>query len=318
MKAQPGAKRSNPSPPTIEQRTVFLGGIPLRSTQKEILDYLLLFDSVVSLVMPRDRKTGQLKGYAKVTLATENGVNRILQEAKHNIGGLQVGITKWRSQSEYLTNKDQLITRKIYVKYPSSVSKQQLYEYFKKFGAIREIDLKTDPFTKKDRHFCYVVFDAEQAAEDVVHHKDHTIDDQTLICEMSKPAHLVRKGLYAKQKNAGLGSARSAATEQHPTPPTHDFEQRGSFPRNLSKEGGVLFGAGSSNARAFHVDGHGSAKDAHTPPDASNCYSPCMPHVKPTSSKFPAEFREMIKKNHRSASNLQFRYQNFKSFKLTM
>lgn len=175
---------------TIQNRTIFIGGIPLSATVGEVQTYLSSFDRVVRLHLPRDRTTKTLKGYARVVLASEAGVERILNRSSHRIGDLEVGVSRWLSQEEYLTRKDLLGNRKVFVKHPPSFGEAELRHYFSMFGPVVEVCVKTDPFTNRNRNFCYVIFVEEIAAREAVLSSPHSYLNKTLFCEMSKPPHL--------------------------------------------------------------------------------------------------------------------------------
>lgn len=196
---------------TDNSRSIFIGGIPLTSTYKQVLTYLETFDYVESLVLPRDRQSGQLKGYARAVLASEDGVDRVMNANHlHRIGHLTVGISRWRSQNDYLTQKDQQVGRKVYVKFPACLSQADLRDYFvKNFGSVVSIDVKTDPHTRRFRNFCYVVFEEESSASMVTQQNRHIIKKKTVLCEMSKPAHLVKKAQTDKSKS---DNSRAPAT----------------------------------------------------------------------------------------------------------
>ena len=87
---------------TDNSRSIFIGGIPLASTQNQILNYLEAYAPVESLSIPKDRFTKKPKGYAKAVFTTEEGALHMLHaENPHKIGGLPVGVNLWRKQDEY-------------------------------------------------------------------------------------------------------------------------------------------------------------------------------------------------------------------------
>ncbi len=199
-------------------RSIFIGGIPLSSTYKQVLGYLENFDYVESLMLPRDRQTRQLKGYGKAVMASEDGVRRLVESDRpHRIGQLTVGISRWKSQDDYLTQKDNQVGKKVYVKFPASLSQTDLREYFtQNYGSIVSIDVKTDPHTRRFRNFCYVVFEEEYCATRAALHHRHLIKKKTVLCEMSKPAHLVKKAQNDKGKYKSIFKEKGDSTREPP------------------------------------------------------------------------------------------------------
>ena len=202
-------------------RSIFIGGIPLTSTKQLILSFLSRYDSVEHLYMPRDQATGQLKGYARAVLRSAQGVQDIIDSQPHLIGDLTVGVSRWKNQSEYLSNKDQLKNTKVYVKFPACLIRADLFEYFTfNYGRVVEVDIKTDPFTKRFRNFCYVVFESEESAILASAQRDQVIKFKQVVVEMSKPAHLAKQMKVFKQEGPqqakDIKNSRSGVNEGHP------------------------------------------------------------------------------------------------------
>ena len=171
------------------RRTIFIGGIPLQTTHKQILSYLANYDFIENIKLPKDYSTGKIKGFAKVVLGSTKGVERVLAEDDHFIGGLKVGISRWRDSLEYLNNKEDQGKRKIFVKYPPGLSPDTLRKYFYQFGELQEIDHKRDPETNKDRYFCYILFDSLESVQAVLEKGEHWVGKNLVICELSKPQY---------------------------------------------------------------------------------------------------------------------------------
>lgn len=166
-------------------RTIFIGGIPMMITAKQIVAYLSRFDDVEKIQVPKETATGVLKGYAKAVLATTEGVRRITDQSSHELGGLNVGIFKWQNKSTYLSKRDRLSERKIYVRYPPHFSINLIKDHFLKYGGVEEVIIKRDPCTKEIRNFCYVVFKSSDQACLAVKDSPHRVGSAKLICSMS-------------------------------------------------------------------------------------------------------------------------------------
>lgn len=72
---------------------------------------------------------------------------------------------------------------KIFVKIHPTHSKHALAAYFSKFGQVQKIEIKFDLVSKRARSFCYVIFDSEESANNVLELKEHTLGNKFLYCE---------------------------------------------------------------------------------------------------------------------------------------
>lgn len=325
------------------ETAIFIGGIPLTSSRKQILDFLQKFDPVKSLHLPRDRASGKLKGYAKAVLTSQTGVDTLLNCTEpHRIDHLTVGVSRWKNQRDYIMLKDQHVNSKVYVKFPSSVSREDLFTYFNgKFGLVRDIDIKTDPFTKRLRDFCYISFEEEQSARLAVSQGPHTISGYQIRCEMSTPAHLVRghqtEGHRQKPKDLKLQNLTAQAPYTNSAPVNDirddhklDNSQQKIFsdknkslaPVTMSPPSNKI-GGNISNPSQFKPDF--SSKDLGLP--NQNLESTCREYMyksmnkihyskdsnvplqvrKPTSSTYHKDCSKLVFANHLKADNVQLR-----------
>ena len=177
-----------------EHCTVFIGGLPLSAEWQDVHDYLVQFGEPKSLHLPRCKKTNRIKGYAKATLASPHSVALLLRQPRHIIRGLSVGISLWKKKTEYVPLKDEERHRKVHVRFEVNFSREQLEEYFSKFGSIQHVDLRCNPITQEPRNFCYITFDSAASALKVASIRNHSYYGNSLICEMSKPIHFSPSG----------------------------------------------------------------------------------------------------------------------------
>lgn len=145
-------------------KVVFLGGLPLGSTQEELLCLLRQFDNVIWLDLPREKKTGALKGYARAEVATQEGMRDLLAAKTLHLRGSHIGIKKWADESQYLKEKDKTTRKKLFVRFHPSHSVNDLRDHFRTFGDIETVDVKVRLTTNAPRNFGYIIFkDADSA-----------------------------------------------------------------------------------------------------------------------------------------------------------
>ena len=240
-----GRKSGKSGKGICNQRTVFLGGIPLDSTKSELLAFLTNFDDVEYLEIAKEKSNTSCKGFAKAVLRTDPGVQRLLASHTHFIRGLEIGVRRWSKKSDYLREKDEVSRRKLFVKYHPSYTRDDLMLHFSMFGHLESIDIKTDPWTNKPRHFAYIIFKTEEEARTASVNSVIQDKSQYIHCELTTPSYLMQ---HDYNKTAMCASP----TWKNPLSPT----KQGSSP---SFEPSAGFGprVGSLNLDAY---GHTSLK----------------------------------------------------------
>lgn len=173
---------------TRVQHTIFVGGIPLKSTSAEIVDYLLQFDSVESVILPRNKNTGHLRGFAKAVLGSKAGVDRVLAVQHHFIGGLNIGMSRWTTTDEYLVKKEDISSRKVYVKFKARIGVDNVHAYFRQFGEIEQFDVKCNAINGRFRDFGYITYLRAEYAQAAINYDIHTISGEDVRCELCKPS----------------------------------------------------------------------------------------------------------------------------------
>lgn len=199
---------SHQGPDKEASRTIFLGGIPLVSTPDLLRRYLSTFDRVEHLDMPRYPDSGILKGYAKAVLASREGVDRVVSQNPHPIGGLEVGILRWQNPQSYLNRKNQENKRKVYVRISHDLDQDTLFHHFSRIAEVEEVSIKTQPITNQRRNFCYILFKTREGASEAIRLNPHLVNHTALVCEpsirpdqASKHSNIekrVKKGILAK------------------------------------------------------------------------------------------------------------------------
>lgn len=156
---------TNPKQPRTGERlqpNLFISGILPSLTRRQILDYLTWFDQVEFFNMPIDPMTQAWKGFAKVRLHSEDGIELILSRSEHWIGQCKVVISPWVDQEQNLSSKDAINRKKVFIRFKPMMKEEELIEHFSRFGTINVIDCKRDLNNNKPRNFAYILFDTEE------------------------------------------------------------------------------------------------------------------------------------------------------------
>ena len=172
-------------------RTVFLGGIPLNSTKHEVLSYLEQFDIIQKLEMPKDKYLKTLKGYAKAVFQTTEGVDRLLAQPCHFLRNLQLSVKKWTNKTDYLSQKDQISKRKLFVRYHPNYHSSALLDHFEIFGTVENLDMKTDPKTNNQRFIAYVTYSSEREAQNAAKYGLIAESNRYIYCEITTPSYIM-------------------------------------------------------------------------------------------------------------------------------
>lgn len=208
---------------TNKERTIFVGGIPLSTTLQQLKDYLSAFDKVLNVQMPRHKDSDVLKGYAKAVLATSEGIRRIVSHPSHRIGGLKVGIMQWTNKKSYLMKKDQEGERKVHARYSNDLSEASLLKYFRGYGRVEDISIRTFPGTNISRNFCYITFASLESTENVLQDSPHLIANEYVHCELSiRP---INKNKYEDTNSRPLRKADEKKGRYRQQTESSDYER---------------------------------------------------------------------------------------------
>jgi RNA recognition motif-containing protein len=166
---------------------IFIGGLPLTANWQTVYQYLRMFGKVEVLHVPRCKQTGRINGYAKAYFSSNQSLEVLMAQPEHLIDGLSVRISLWKRKGDYISNENNLSSRKTYVKFDFDYSAEQLRTCFSRFGPIQQIDKKYHPITKQPRKFSYVVFKFVESARVAARIGKHHFLGNDIFCEISKP-----------------------------------------------------------------------------------------------------------------------------------
>nr|CAN67089.1 hypothetical protein VITISV_033546 [Vitis vinifera] len=111
-----------------------------------------------------DRHTGRPRGFGFITFADPAVADKVLEE-DHVIDGRAVEVKKTVPR-EGMEVRGVSKTRKIFVGgIPSSLTEDELKDYFSSYGAIVENQIMLDHVTGRSRGFGFVTFVSEDAVE---------------------------------------------------------------------------------------------------------------------------------------------------------
>ena len=198
----------------------YLGGLTWDTTQDDLREYFSNFGTILDCSIKHDPTTGRSRGFAFLVFDRKEIVDKILSHHEHVVKGRKVdpkpahrrtGLTgnhqmnpiSSSSSSNSISNNN----RKVFIGgLDPNFPDVQLREYFSQFGPIDgkiiagtkmkiigfllEIDLPYDKEKNERRPFCFISFQNEQSAQEVLRLQRHTIGEITVDVKRAKPKTL--------------------------------------------------------------------------------------------------------------------------------
>ncbi|KAH9652411.1 RNA-binding (RRM/RBD/RNP motifs) family protein [Citrus sinensis] len=145
---------------------IFIGGLPKDTTYATFNKHFGKYGDITDSVIMKDRYTGQPRGFGFITYADPSVVDKVIEDT-HIINGKQVEIKRTIPKGSG-QSKD-FKTKKIFVGgIPSSVSEDELKNFFSKYGKVLEHQIIRDHETNRSRGFGFVIFDSEEVVDEML------------------------------------------------------------------------------------------------------------------------------------------------------
>jgi RNA recognition motif-containing protein len=187
-----------------DDRKLFVGGLTWDTTSEDLREYFSNFGHILDCSIKHDPTTGRSRGFAFLVFDRQEIVDKILSQNVHFVKGRKVdpkpahrrlAVTNNNhnnhlsssSSSNSISNNN----RKVFIGgLDPNFPDVQLREYFSQFGTIDEIDLPYDKEKNERRPFCFISFQNEHSAQEVLRLQRHTIGDITVDVKRAKPKTL--------------------------------------------------------------------------------------------------------------------------------
>ncbi|EKX50144.1 hypothetical protein GUITHDRAFT_67277, partial [Guillardia theta CCMP2712] len=174
---------------------LFIGGITLDTTEMDLKSHFEQFGSLTDVVVMRDKNTGKGRGFGFVTFNDPAGIPRFTLH-----GGLTdvlVADNVVRGRHEIrgpgISADDSLQTSKVFVGgIASTVTTQDLYEYFGKYGEVEDVQVMVDPQTHRSRGFAFVTFKHAETVQDVMNYQEHELHNKRVEIKLAVPKSVQR------------------------------------------------------------------------------------------------------------------------------
>lgn len=166
-----------------ENRKLFIGGLHTKTNNDSLKTYFEQFGTVSAVDLKIDTfkhypsasstTCTRHRGFAFVTMANTETVDKILSQSEHFIDDKVVDVKRALSHTAYQAQKNR--TKKVFVGgVPPEMTEETLQQYFVDFGEIEEVALVTDKETRRRRGFVFVTFrdyeSVDKCTEKSFHH----------------------------------------------------------------------------------------------------------------------------------------------------
>lgn len=189
---------------TTTKHILFIGGIPLQASKIDLIRYISKFAIADHVSLPIDYKTGLHKGFAKAFFKSEAAMNNILKPRHHMMLGVDIGVSKWVPKSKHQPKTEVPSHNKVFFKFRSQFSQNELKDFFNTFGRVDHIQIKSDYLTGKIRDFGFVMFESESSAIKLIE---------------NGPSYQVKSGkLYVQESRSKKQLAKETKMKQNQCP----------------------------------------------------------------------------------------------------
>lgn len=180
QRRQNNAPVENATNDLVNKRKVFVGGLTPDTKMEHLRDYFSKFGNIENATVKYD-KSGRSKGFGFVLFEDPSTPEQVYAQEVHIIQGKRV-------DTKSAHRRDQALARKVFVGgLDPDVTDNELKEYFSQFGKITQIEAPVDKSKQKRRPFCFILFESEQSAEEVLKQMRHTLAGKTIDCKRANP-----------------------------------------------------------------------------------------------------------------------------------
>uniref|UniRef100_A0A1J3H7T7 Heterogeneous nuclear ribonucleoprotein 1 n=1 Tax=Noccaea caerulescens TaxID=107243 RepID=A0A1J3H7T7_NOCCA len=147
---------------------IFIGGLHKDTTNTVFNKHFGKYGEIIDSVIMRDRNTGQPRGFGFITYADPCVVDKVIEDT-HIFNGKQVEIKRTIPKGGGGNQSKDFKTKKIFVGgIPSTVTEDELKDFFAKYGTVAEHQIIRDHETNRSRGFGFVIFDSEEVVDELL------------------------------------------------------------------------------------------------------------------------------------------------------
>jgi RNA recognition motif-containing protein len=148
---------------------IFVGGIPQIVRRTEAMLYAEQFGRLLHFDMPVKKTTALHHSFCKLVFERPSDAETFLSYADgHYLGDTLVGASRWVERDQHVSLKEVPTENKLFFKFKTAVTTDQLSKYFGRFGIVEQVEIKQNHVTQQKRDFGFVYFADSSAAQAVL------------------------------------------------------------------------------------------------------------------------------------------------------
>ena len=166
---------------------LFVGGLNYLSLRDDIKSYFQTFGKVQSCSLLTDKTTGKSRGFAFVSIKDpQNILEKKILSRKHEINGKIVDV---KPVVEGKKREDMIdSSKKIFVGgLEPSVTKEDLIEFFSKFGKVKDASVLFDNNRNASRGFGFVSFEDKNIVDELVKKNNFELKGRKIDVKRAQP-----------------------------------------------------------------------------------------------------------------------------------
>lgn len=151
-----------------DERKIFIGGLSWESTEKDLREHFGKYGEVESVNVKTDPNSGRSRGFAFLVFTEVAAVDKALAAGDHIVNGKKVDPKKAKARHGH---------GKIFVGgIKPELSDEDITKFFGQFGTIIEVEMPFDKVKNQRKGFCFITFEEEGVAKDLVKTPKKTIN----------------------------------------------------------------------------------------------------------------------------------------------
>nr|GEX10100.1 UBP1-associated protein 2C-like [Tanacetum cinerariifolium] len=168
---------------------VYIGNLPKDMTKERLLEHFKEYGEVKTGPFPTDKDTGKFtKNFCFIVYENVEGADACLVDPKKNIDGHWLycdrdNENKKAKPKEVDGPKREVQSSRIYIgNVPYDITKDELFEYFSKYGEVADGPFPFDKRTGKFRGFAFIVYKSVEGANACLADSKKSINGRRLYC----------------------------------------------------------------------------------------------------------------------------------------
>jgi len=183
---------------------MYVGNLTEETTAEDLEQYFSSTGKVVDSFIMKDSMTGKSKKFGFVTFEDVPTMEKCLAEKPHTINETEVeikraapkkdqygnifGKRKFEEDEDDIIEGEHVELRRLYVgSLPTTVTEDEVKEYFEKFGKVIECILQKNRTTGKSKGMAFITFAEASIVNEIQTNKKHKMEDKIIDCRRPAP-----------------------------------------------------------------------------------------------------------------------------------